>query len=233
MTGVNKMPRFESSRLSEILVASGMKPGAKLSDIYEVCSEALKHGVRKVCIPTAYLREANVFTKDTGLKILTMISFPTGLLPVELKMMEMQLASEHGVEEAYFYPNIGDYLDSRVLEFEWELSRILEESQLTGLNRVTPVLETSFLTEKQVIEVARIIEASGFDTLAISSGFGLKNMGGEDLRLLKTVGESMVIEACCRVGSLQDVQKLVDNGVSNVCTVDYKLVLEEGFEKKV
>lgn len=227
------MPRVDSSWLAEILVASGMKPGARLSDVYEVCSEALKHGVRKVCIPTAYLREASMFTKDTGLKISTVISFPTGLLPVELKMMEMRLASEQGVEEAYFYPNIGDYLDSRILEFEWELSRILEESQLIGLNHVTPVLEAGFLAEKQLIEIASIMETSGLDTLAISSGFGLKNMEDDELKLLKTIGESIAVEAHCRVGSLQDVQKLIDNRVSRVCTVDYRLVLEEGFKQKV
>jgi deoxyribose-phosphate aldolase len=222
-----------SPRLSEILVASGMKPGAKLSDIYEVCSEALKRDVRKVCIPTAYLREASVFTKDTGLKISTVISFSTGLLPVELKIMEMRLAFEQGVEEACFYPNVGNYLDSRILEFEWELSRILEASQLIGLNHVTPVLDAGLLTGKQVGEVVNILEASGFDTLAISTGFGLKNMGDDELKLLKTIGESIYVEAHCRVGSLQDVQKLIDNRVSRVCTVDYRLVLEEGFKQKV
>jgi deoxyribose-phosphate aldolase len=222
----------DPSRIAEILVASVVKPEAKLSEVYEVCSEALKHSVRSVCIPTAYLREASVFAKDTGLKISTIISFPTGLLPVELKIMEMHLASEQGVEEAFFYPNIGNYLDSRILEFEWELSRILEESQLIGLNHVKPVLETSFLEKKEVSEVVSILQASGFDTVVVSSGFGLKNMEGEEFKLLKTVGEFMVVEAHCRVGSLQDLQKLVDNSVSKVCTVDYRLVLEEGFKKK-
>ncbi|MGC8832009.1 MAG: hypothetical protein ACP5PQ_05465 [Thermoproteota archaeon] len=233
MTGVNRMLGVDPSRLSEILVASEMKPEAKLSDIYEVCSEALKHGVRKVCIPTAYLREASVFTKDTGLKISTVISFPTGLLPVELKIMEMRLAFEQGVEEACFYPNVGNYLDSRILEFEWELSRILEESQLIGLNHVTPVLEAGLLAGKQVGEVVSMMEASGFDTLAISTGFGLKNVEDCELKLLKTIGESIDVEAHCRVGSLRDLQKLVDNKVSRVCTVDYRLVLEEGFKQKV
>lgn len=210
-----------------------MRLEAKLSDVYEVCSEALKHGIRNVCIPTAYLREASMFMKNTGLKISTIISFPIGLLPVELKIIEMRLASEQGVEEACFYPNIGNYLDNRILEFEWELSRILEDSQLIGLNHVKPVLEADVLTGKQVSEIISMLETSGFDTVVVSSGFGLKNMESDELKLLKTVGESIAVEAHCRVRSLQDVQKLVDNRVSKVCTVDYRIVLEEGFKQKV
>ncbi|MEM3647404.1 MAG: hypothetical protein QW334_04590, partial [Thermofilum sp.] len=193
---------------AEIIVASSVKPGARPGDAYGVCSNALKHGIRSVCIPTAYLREVAVLAKNTGLKVSTMISFPTGLMPVELKIMEMRFAAEQGVEEAYFYPNVGDYLDSRIIEFEWELSRIAEESQLTGLKNVKPVVETSLVSEKQLREMLSIFKTSGFDTVVVSSGFGLKAMSPEDLRLLNTVDEPITIEAHCRVVSLQDVLNL-------------------------
>jgi deoxyribose-phosphate aldolase len=214
---------------AEIIVASAVRPGAKLSDIHEVCSEALKHGIRSICIPSVYVGEAAVFMGNTGLKLSTMISFPTGLMPVDLKMMETRLASEHGVKEVYFYPNLGNYLDSRIVEFEWELSRVMEESQLIGLKNVKPVVEADLVSGKQLMEIAGIFETSGFDTLVFSSGFGLKTMGPGELGVLNTIGETMMVEAHCKLGSLQDLRSLVENRVCKVLTVDYGIVSEERF----
>ncbi len=216
---------------AEIIVASGVKPGAKPSDAYEVCSDAVKHGIRSVCIPTAYLGEVAVFVRNTGLKTSIMVSFPTGLMPVELKTMEMRLAAEQRVEEVFFYPNVGNYLDSRIVEFEWELSRIAEESSLIGLKNVKPVLETDLVSEKQLKEIISIFKTSGFDTVIISSGFGLKNMSLDELRILNTIDEPIMVEAHCRVRSLQDVRNLVENRVCRVCTIDYKVVSEEASDR--
>lgn len=213
---------------AEIIVASTVRPGAKLSDAHEACSEALKHGIGSICIPSVYIGEVVFLAENTGLKFSTMISFPTGLMPVDLKIMEMRLASEHGVEEVYFYPNVGNYLDSRIVEFEWELSRIMEESQLIGLKNVKPVVETDLVSGKQLREIISIFETSGFDTLVFSSGFGLKTMRPQELSILNTIGETMMVEAHCRLGSLQDLRSLVENRVCKVCTVDYRVVSEEG-----
>lgn len=209
---------------TEMIVASGVKFDAKPSDAHRVCSEALKRGIRSVCIPSVYVGEVAFSAGNAGLRLSTMISFPNGLMPVELKIMEMRLASEQGVEEAYFYPNLGNYLDSRLVEFEWELSRIAEESQLIGLDEVKPVIEVDLVSEKQLREIAGILRISGFNSLVASSGFGAKAMRPEGLAFLKSMGEAMMIEVHCRIGSLSDLRKLFENRVCKVCTVDYEVV---------
>jgi len=218
---------------AEIIVASAVRPGARLSDVREVCSEALKNGIRSICVPSVYVDEAAIFIGDTGLKLSTMISFPTGLMPVDLKMMEMRLASEHGVEEVYFYPNLGNYLDSRIVEFESELSRVVEESQLIGLKNVKPVVEADLVSGKQFMEIAGILEAFGFDTMLVSSGFGLKTIGPGVLDVLNAIGETMMVEAHCRLGSLRDLRSLVENRVCKVLTVDYGVVSEEASDRRL
>ncbi|MDW8034431.1 MAG: hypothetical protein RMI79_05850, partial [Nitrososphaerota archaeon] len=119
-------------RLSEVIIPSGIKPGVKPSDLYEVCIDAFKNNIRNVCIPTVYLDELSPVLKDTGLKASTIVSFPTGLFPLEIKIMEMRFAFHQNVEEVYFYPNLSNYLDNRIVRFESELSRLLEESELIG-----------------------------------------------------------------------------------------------------
>jgi len=218
--------------LLESVMASGMRPGIKLSDLYEVCKDAVETGFRSVCIPTAYLGELSPFLKNAGLKASTMISFPTGLAPVEIKIIEMRLAIHHGAEEVYFYPNIGNYLDDRIVEFESELSRILEESQLTGLSQIKPVLESELLSKNQMGEVIEILNSSGFDALMLSLGFGLRSITFEDLSLLESFSRRIMLEVNCRLRSLEDATNLINKKVRKICTIDYNIVFGKRFHQK-
>lgn len=215
---------LSSSKLSEAIVASGMRPGVKLSDLYEVCSEAVQAGVYGVCIPTAYLGELSSFLRNTGLKASTMVSFPTGLLPVEIKIMELRLAAHLDVEDVYFYPNIGNYLDNRIVEFELELSQVLEESQLMGLNQIKPVVEVGMISQMQMSEVIGIFEASGFDGVMLSFGSGLRRIRSEELDVIKPFLGHVALDVNCRIESLEEAASLIEKGVEKICTVDYNVV---------
>jgi deoxyribose-phosphate aldolase len=223
MAGLSPL-RFDSSKLPEVLVASAMRPGAKPSDVYDVCRHAAENGIRNVCIPTAYLEELDYFLKSTGLKASTMISFPTGLFPLDVKMVEIRLAS--GLEEVYFYPNIGNYLDNRIIDFEWELSRIMEESNLIGLKQVNPILEVEMLSEKHLAEILSIFKASGFRIVMLSFGFGLRRIAERELEFLKTIPRDMEIVVNCRIGSVKDALSLLENRVGRICTIDYEVPFE-------
>jgi len=212
------------SKLSEAIVASGMRLGVRLSDLYEVCREAIQTGVHGVCIPTAYLGELESFLRNTGLKASTMVSFPTGLLPVEIKIMELRLAAHRDIEEVYFYPNIGNYLDNRIVEFELELSQVLEESQLMGLNRIKPVVEVEALSETRMDELINIFKNSGFDGVMLSFSFGLRRIRPEELNLLKPFLRHVALEVNCRIDSLEEAAGLVEKGIEKICTFDYRIV---------
>ncbi|MEM2275725.1 MAG: hypothetical protein QXU43_01405, partial [Thermoproteota archaeon] len=187
-------------------------------------SEAVETGVYSVCIPTAYLGELSPFLRNTGLKASTMVSFPTGLLPVEIKIMELRLAAYQDVENVYFYPNIGNYLDNRIVEFELELSRVLEESQLMGLNQIKPVVEAETVSETQISEVIGIFKTSGFDGVMLSFGFGLRRIRPEELNVLKSFLEHIALDVNCRIESLEEAKSLVEKGIRKICTVDYRVI---------
>ncbi|MGQ9596618.1 MAG: hypothetical protein ACUVQY_01275 [Thermoproteota archaeon] len=223
---------FKASRFAEIVVASGMKPSIRLSDIRLLCDEALKHGIKEVCIPTAYCKEVSGLIRDTSLRTSTIISFPAGLLPVELKIAEIRLASEYGIDEAFFYPNIGNYMDNRI-DFEWELSKIIEGSQLIGLKSVKPIVEAESISEREIGELIDILRTTGFDTLGISSGFGLREMRDKELSLLRIANDSMMVEAVCRVRSIGDLQGLIENGACRIYTLDYDVISKEASENRL
>ncbi|MEM3712456.1 MAG: hypothetical protein QXR97_02850 [Thermoproteota archaeon] len=230
MTGVG---RVESNypKLSEAIVASGMKPGVKPSELYEICSYAFKNNIRNVCLPTVYLEELSPVLRDTGLKASTIISFPTGLFPLEIKIMEIRLAFHQNVEEVYFYPNLGNYLDNRIVEFELELSRLLEESQLIDLKQVKPIVEVDLLSGRQVNELIGILKMSGFDTVMLSFGSGLRNIRDEEMSLLKDILKHIALEVNCRIRSVEEAFELVENKIRKICTIDYRVVSESHMEK--
>ncbi|MGQ9478973.1 MAG: hypothetical protein ACUVQ0_02990 [Thermoproteota archaeon] len=223
------MSKASETGFAEILAASEMKPWARLSDVQEVYRYAARYGLRSICIPLVYLPDAREIIGSDGLSASTIVSFPTGLSPVSIKIMEMRLAFENGAQEIYFYPNIGNYLDNRLLEFEWELSKIVEESQLIGVKHLKPVLEAEALAEYRLSEM---LENTGFETLAVSSGFGLKGFSREGFNVLRSIVEPGIsVEVFCNAGSVQDVQTIIEHGAVKVYTVGYKTLLEEALGK--
>lgn len=223
---MNGVDIVEHSKLSEAIIASGIRPGVKPSDLYEICNDAFRNNIRNICLPTGYLDELTPVLRDTGLKASTIVSFPTGLLPLEIKIMEMKLAFHQNVEEVYFYPNLGNYLDNRIVEFELELSRFLEESQLIGLKQIKPVVEVDLLSNKQINEVIGIFKISGFDAVMLSFGSGLRNIRDEEKDLLKDIPKHIALEVNCRIRSIEEAIELIERKIGKICTIDYRIVLE-------
>ncbi|MBO3768882.1 MAG: hypothetical protein QXS51_05740 [Thermoproteota archaeon] len=223
---MNGVDRVEYPKLSEAIIASGIKPGIKPSDLYEICSDAFRNNIRNVCLPTVYLDELIPVLRETGLKASTIVSFPTGLLPLEIKIMEMRFASHQNVEEVYFYPNLGNYLDNRIVEFELELSRFLEESQLIGLKQIKPIVEVDLLSNKQINELIGIFKMSGFDAVMLSFSSGLRNIRDEEMSFLKEIPKHIALEVNCRVRSVEEIIGLIEKKIGRICTVDYRIILE-------
>ncbi|MEM1557729.1 MAG: hypothetical protein QXG12_03965, partial [Thermoproteota archaeon] len=122
-------------------------------------------------------------------------------------------------------------LDSRIIEFESELSRVAEESQLIGLNQIKPVVEAELLSQSQIDEVIDILKTSGFNTVMISFGFGLRSITPKELSLIESCIGRIMLEVNCRIGSLEEAEKLIEKRVEKICTIDYRVVFKKGFQQ--
>ena len=92
---------------------TNLKPYATREDIIRLCDEAIQYGFYAVCVnpyrvklAKDYLRE-----KNADVKVASVIGFPLGATPTEVKVFEAKRALEDGADELDMVINIGALKD--------------------------------------------------------------------------------------------------------------------------
>ncbi|HSV09220.1 MAG TPA: hypothetical protein VLI68_00530, partial [Hanamia sp.] len=66
-----------------------LKQTTTLSQVENLCKEALEYSFTAVCIPPLYVKKAKEFLGDSQIKVATVIGFPLGYCAIEAKVAEI------------------------------------------------------------------------------------------------------------------------------------------------
>src|SRR5690606_29222341 len=76
-----------------------LKPEASRKAIRELCSEAMEYGFFSVCVNTFWVRESAQLLQGSDVKVCTVVGFPLGAMPTEIKALETRQAISDGAGE--------------------------------------------------------------------------------------------------------------------------------------
>ena len=146
-----------------------LKPFAVVSDIHQICQEALEWGLYGVCIAPIWLQEAKTFLGSAKTRLITVAAFPTGAVSTATKCYELEEALKLGAHEVDIVLNIGWIKEHRFRDIEQEFR------QLTAIASDIPVkaiLETCYLTDEEKKQACKAVVAAGASFVKTSTGFG-------------------------------------------------------------
>ena len=170
--------------VKEILVRCDhtlLKQEATWAQIKEVCDDGIKYGCASVCIPAAYVKQANDYVGN-NLKICTVIGFPNGYSTTEVKVFETEDAIRNGADEIDMVINIGWAKDGRWDELLEEIRSIKASCQ----GRILKVIvEACLLTREEKVKLCQIVTQAGADYIKTSTGFSTGGATREDVALFK------------------------------------------------
>lgn len=195
-----------------------LKQTATWEEIKKLCDEGIEYGCASVCIPAAYVRQAAEYldSKDTALKICTVIGFPNGYSTAEVKAFEAEDAVKNGADEIDMVINIGWLKDGRFDEVKSEIEAVKRACQGRTLK---VIVETCLLTLEEKIEACRIVTKAGADYIKTSTGFSTAGATPEDVALFKeNVGENIKIKAAGGISTLEDAEEMLRMGASRLGT---------------
>lgn len=195
-----------------------LKQTATWEEIKKLCDEGIEYGCASVCIPAAYVRQAAEYldSKDTALKICTVIGFPNGYSTAEVKAFEAEDAVKNGADEIDMVINIGWLKDGRFDEVKSEIEAVKRACQGRTLK---VIVETCLLTREEKIEACRIVTKAGADYIKTSTGFSTAGATPEDVALFKeNVGENIKIKAAGGISTLEDAEEMLRMGASRLGT---------------
>jgi deoxyribose-phosphate aldolase len=84
-----------------------LKPDATHDQIAQLCYEARKHGFASVCVNPTNVKLCAQLLKGSGVPVCTVVGFPLGATPTEVKVFETQQAIGDGATEVDMVVNVG------------------------------------------------------------------------------------------------------------------------------
>ena len=191
-----------------------LKPDAKWGDIAILCEEALQYRTASVCIPSAWVQEAHLLYP--ALNVCTVVGFPLGYVPKDVKAYEVLMAKARGAKEVDMVINVsalksGD--DFAVLD-EMKLVRNAAE----GIT-LKVIIETCLLTEAEKIRCCEMVTEAGADYIKTSTGFGAAGADLEDIALFrKHIGPNVRIKAAGGIRTREQMEAFLEAGCDRIGT---------------
>ncbi len=209
-----------------------LDPHQGLEAVQRCCDEARHFGFAGVCLPSRWLppaRERLGASGGRGPKLISVVGFPFGAIPAEIKRAEAEWAAAAGAEELDVVPDFGALADGDGRAFCADLAPVVE----LGLP-VKVILEVGRLSPA-ALELA--VEAAidvGATFLKTGSGFGPAATVEQVQRLRQLARGRAAVKASGGIASLEQAVALVEAGATRLGTsrgVALMLALRQGPEQ--
>lgn len=212
------------SNLAKMIDHTILKANATESDIEKLCQEAKQYEFASVCVNPYWVSFASNLLKDTTVKVCTVIGFPLGATSSESKASETEIAILQGADEVDMVINVGAMKDNKIDIVKNDILSVVNSARKTGqsLNKkiiVKVIIETCYLTKKEIILACNCAKNAGADFVKTSTGFGTGGATPEDVALMKqTVGETMQVKASGGIRDYETAIKMIEAGASRIGT---------------
>jgi deoxyribose-phosphate aldolase len=204
-----------------------LKPDASHDEIAQLCYEARKYKFASVCVNPTNVKLCAELLKDSGIPVCTVVGFPLGATPTDVKAFETQQAIREGATEVDMVINIGG-LKSRDYEgVERDIASVARACH-AGNAILKVIIEAALLTDEEKVVACQLAKVAGADFVKTSTGFGPGGATAEDVALMRrVVGPSLGVKAAGGIRTYADAQKMIAAGASRIGASASVKILQE------
>jgi deoxyribose-phosphate aldolase len=195
-----------------------LKPEATHDQVAQLCYEARKHGFATVCVNPTHVPLAAQLLRGSPVGVCTVVGFPLGATPPDVKAYEAQLSLDQGATEIDMVINIGA-LKSKDYEMVARdiraVVRVCHAHTPPALVKV--IIEAALLTDEEKIAACLLAKESGADYVKTSTGFASGGATVADVALMRrTVGPAMGVKAAGGVRTRDEANAMVAAGATRL-----------------
>lgn len=214
-------------RLAHMIDHTLLKPDATHDQIARLCFEARKHRFASVCVNPAAVKLCAELLKGSGIPVCTVIGFPLGATPTDVKVFETQQGIRDGASELDMVINVGA-LKSRDYEtVERDIASVARACH-AGNTILKVIIEAALLTDEEKVAACQLAKVAGADFVKTSTGFGPGGATAEDVALMRrVVGPKMGVKAAGGIRTHADAQKMIAAGASRIGASASVRILQE------
>ena len=212
-------------QLAKTIDQTLLNPVATPKDIEKLCINAKKEHFAAIVINPTNIVQAVKILGQTDVKVCAVVGYPLGANTIETKIFESRDCIKKGAGELDVVINLGAVKSGNYEYIERELSvlvSVIRREQIAEYNRhinIKVIIETGILSKDEIKKVSSIIERSGADFIKTSTGFGVKGVELDDVRLIReVVTRNIGVKASGGIRTFEDAQALIDAGATRLGT---------------
>ena len=188
-----------------------LKNDMNIDKLKQIILEAQEHDFYSICIPPIYVKKAKELNQ--GVKVTTVIDFPLGYSTLESKLLQIKTSLKDGSDEfdLVIAPLIIKNKDYKLYEEIISSSKNIVEDKILKI-----IIETSLLTDSEIIKISEICERAKADFIKTSTGLGSRGASLKDIELIMAAAPNTKIKASGGIKTLADALSFIDKGVDRI-----------------
>jgi deoxyribose-phosphate aldolase len=215
------------AQLAASLDSTNLRLDATANDIEKLCHEAAEERFACVMIYPASIPLAARVLKGSGMKIGTVIGFPSGRFATRAKAAEIEVAQAAGAHEVDIVMNYAALRDGDAASVSTEVTQLTALAHKLGL-LIKVIVETCYLPEPCLLSALKICEDAGADFIKTSTGFGSAGAKAEHLALWASHRRGTIqLKAAGGIKTLADAQSLLAAGATRLGTSNAAAIVAE------
>ncbi len=208
--------KLSSQDLAGMIDHTLLKPDATLSEINQLCEEAMQNHFASVCINPSFVATCFNLIKSSNVKVCTVIGFPLGATTTQTKFLEAEEAIKNGAEELDMVINIGKLKDKNY-QFVFDDLKSIADLSKKHLCISKVILETCLLNNEEKVIACLLAKEAGLNFVKTSTGFSQSGATVHDVSLMKfVVGEKMQVKASGGIRSYEDAIAMINAGAKRL-----------------
>lgn len=205
---------------------TNLKAYTSKEDIIKLCEEAKKYNFYAVCVNPYRVKLAKEHLKGTDIKVASVIGFPLGATPTEVKVFEAKKALEDGADELDMVINIGALKDKDYEYVKKDIEDVTKVAHEKGAI-VKVIIETCYLTEEEKEIACKLAMEARADFVKTSTGFGTGGATIEDVKLMRrVVGDKLGVKAAGGIRTYEDALAMINAGANRIGTSSGVKIIE-------
>ncbi len=226
---------FSAADIAKTIEHTLLKPEATPLQIDALCDEAVAHHFIGVCVNPVYVNrvakriEAAARGAKQRPKTVSVVGFPLGASVTAIKAEETRRAIDDGAEEIDMVVHVGAVIagDKAAVRADIEaLAHVVHKARVGGILKV--ILETTALTDEQIILGCRCAAEGEADFVKTSTGF---HSGGgatiEHVKLLHKHSAPIRVKASGGIRTAAQAVAMLEAGASRLGTSSGVGILNE------
>jgi deoxyribose-phosphate aldolase len=183
---------YNERELAERIDHTVLKPEEGYDGIIRGIEETKKYGFRSLVLPLSAVKYAS---EISNIRISSVISFPMGNDPLEIKKIQIEKAINDGAKEIDIVLDLMAMMSNKFDIINKEVGELTELGHQLGA-KLKFIIETGYLNKNNIIQVSKIIENHGGDFIKTCTGFGPRGVTIDDILIIRqNVSKNQKIKA--------------------------------------